>query len=83
MARRPTKLQFYEHRFTCPYCRTNITITSLMETIFAARRNCPVCKKEMFIENGVAKKMPKAVEVKTPKKVRSRISPNLDLKSRV
>lgn len=69
MARRPTKLEFHEHRVTCPYCRADITITSVMETIFAARRNCPVCKREMFIENGKAK-MPK----ETAKQVRSRIS---------
>ena len=76
MARRPTKLQFYEHPVTCPHCRSKVIVMSVMETLLAARRYCPVCKREMFIENGVAKKMPKEVEQKTPKQVRSRISPN-------
>ena len=74
MARRPTKLQFYEHPVTCPYCGSKVIVISVMETILAACRHCPVCKKEMSIENGVAKKMPIEVEKKTPKPVRSRIS---------
>jgi len=58
MARRPTKLQVYEHRVTRPCCRANATITSLMEVILAARRTCPVSKTEMLIDNGKAVKMP-------------------------
>ena len=74
MARRATKLQFYEHPVTCPYCGSKVIVMSVMETILAARRHCPVCKREMFIENGKAKKMPIEVEKKSPKQVRSRIS---------
>ena len=74
MARRPTKLQFYQHPVTCPYCRSKVVVVSVMEIILAARRHCPACKKEMFVENGRAKKMPKEVEQKTAKQVRSRIS---------
>lgn len=74
MARRPTKLEFYEHHVTCPYCRSSITITSLMEVILAARRICPVCKREMFVDNGKAVKMPGESPKKPPKEIRSRIS---------
>ena len=74
MVRRPTKLQFYEHPATCPYCGRKVIVMSVMETIPAACRHCPVCKKEMLIENGKAKKMPMEDEKKTPKPVRSRIS---------
>ena len=74
MARRPTKLEFREHRVTCPYCRANVTIISLMEIILAARRTCPVCKREMFIDNGKAVKMPVETAKKPPKHIRSRIS---------
>jgi hypothetical protein len=73
MARRPTKLQFYEHPVRCPYCRNDITITSLMEVILAARRNCPICKREMLIDNGRAVKF-SAESAKPPKQIRSRIS---------
>ena len=75
MPRRPTKLQFYEHPVTCPYCGAKVIVTSLMERIPAAPRNCPVCKREMFIDDGRVVKMP--VEVtskKPPKQTRSRIS---------
>jgi hypothetical protein len=78
MARRPTKLQFYEHCVTCPYCRTDITVTSLMEIILVARRNCPVCKREMLIENGRAVKLSGESAKKPPKQIRSRISKTKD-----
>ena len=74
MARRPTKLQFHEHRVTCPYCRTAITITSLMEIILTARRNCPICKREMLISNGRAVKLSVKSTKKSTKQIRSRIS---------
>jgi hypothetical protein len=74
MVRRPTKLEFHEHRLTCPYCHTDITITSLMDVILAARRICSVCKREMFIDNGKAVKMPVETAKKPPKQIRSRIS---------
>ena len=54
MARRPTKLQFYEHPVTCPHCGAKVIVTSLMERILVAGRTCPVCKREMFIDDGRA-----------------------------
>jgi len=74
MARRPTKLEFHEHRVTCPYCRKDITIFSLMEVILASRRICPNCKREMMIDNVEAVKPTLEGEKKPPKQVRSRIS---------
>jgi glutaredoxin len=74
MARRPTKLEFHEHRVTCPYCRKDIMIYSLMEIIIAARRTCPNCKREMMIDNGKAVRLSAEGEKKPPKQVRSRIS---------
>ena len=41
MARRPTKLEFHEHRVTSPYCRTAVTVFSLMEFIIAACKDLP------------------------------------------
>lgn len=46
--RRPTKLGFHEHRVTCPYCRSNVTVVSLMEWLVVARRTCPACKREFY-----------------------------------
>ena len=75
MARHPTKLQFYEHPVTCPHCGAKVIVTSLMERILAARRNCPACKREMFIDDGRAVKIPgESASKKSPKHVRSRIS---------
>jgi hypothetical protein len=56
MARRPTKLEVYDHRVVCPYCHAAVVIRSLMEQIFMARRDCPVCKREMLIKDGRAVK---------------------------
>jgi Zn finger protein HypA/HybF involved in hydrogenase expression len=72
MARRPTKLEFHEHPVICPYCKANVVISSLMEFIIAARRTCPVCKREMLIDNGRAVKI--APDKKPSKQVRSRLS---------
>jgi hypothetical protein len=74
MARRPTKLEFYEHPVTCPYCGAKVIVTSLMERILAARRNCPVCKREMFIDDGRALKMPGTERKETARRTRSRVS---------
>jgi DNA-directed RNA polymerase subunit RPC12/RpoP len=41
-----------QHPMICPYCGTKIIVFSPMEKILAARRTCPKCKKEFFIENG-------------------------------
>jgi len=46
MARRPTKLQVYDHALACPYCCADLVFPSFMEKIFAARRTCPNCKNE-------------------------------------
>ena len=45
-----------------------------MEVILAARRTCPACKREMFIDNGKGVMMPEESGKKTPKQIRSRIS---------
>ena len=45
-----------------------------MEIILAARRKCPVCKREMLIDNGRAVKLSAESEKKPPKQIRSRIS---------
>jgi len=74
MARRPTKLQFYDHPVTCPYCRAGITVYSLMEYIIAARRTCPHCKHEMLIHEGRATKIPAENAKKPPKVTRSHVS---------
>ena len=74
MARRPTKLEFHEHRVTCPYCRKDITVYSLLEVILAARRICPSCKREMLIDHGNAVRSSVEGEKKPPKQVRSRVS---------
>lgn len=74
MARRPSKLAFHEHSVTCPYCRADITIYSLMEHIIAARRICPKGKREMMIDNGKAVRLSAEGEKKPPKQVRSHIS---------
>jgi len=37
-----------------------------MEVILAARRTCPVCKREIFIDNGKGVKMPEESGKKTP-----------------
>jgi hypothetical protein len=45
-----------------------------MEIILAARRNCPVCKREMLIDNGSAVKLSAERGKKAPTQIRSRIS---------
>jgi Zn finger protein HypA/HybF involved in hydrogenase expression len=74
MAQRPTKLEFHEHRVTCPYCRTDINVYSLMEVLIAARRICPKCKREILIDQGKAVKPSVESEKKPPKQVRPRVS---------
>jgi len=46
---------------------------SLMERLTTARRACPVCKREMLIEDGRAVKIPGEGAKKPPKRVRSRV----------
>lgn len=74
MARRPLKLEVHNHRVVCPYCREEVVFPSLMERIIIARRNCPVCKREMLIVDGRATKVPGDGAKKPPKRVRSRTS---------
>ena len=40
-----------------------------MKVILAARRTCPVCKREMFIDNGKAVKMPAESAKKLPHRI--------------
>ena len=82
MALRSTKLEFYEHPVTCPYCRAKVTVVSLMERLLPVRRTCPACKRELFIDDGRAVKMPIESAKKPPKQVRSRISKALDRSGR-
>jgi len=72
MPRRPTELQFYEHRLTCPYCRADIVFTSLTDHIMMSRISCPVCKREILIEDGRAVRVPSKGGKKPPRRVRSR-----------
>ena len=72
MARRPTKLQVYDHAVVCPYCRTDVLFPSLMEKIIVARRNCPHCRREMLIEDGRGVKMPADGTKKPAKHTKSR-----------
>jgi hypothetical protein len=58
MARRPTKLEFHAHGLRCPYCRSDITVYSLMKQIIRARRTCPICKRLMLIRDGRAFRAP-------------------------
>src|SRR5215469_6051344 len=74
MARRPTKLEFFEHPATCPYCHAKVTVVSLMERLLASPRICPACKREFFIEDGKAVRIPGERAKKPPKQERSRIS---------
>jgi len=74
MARRPTKLEFHEHPVDCPYCRANVTVVSLMERLLAARRICPACKREFFVEDGKAVRISDEGAKKPPRQVRSHIS---------
>src|SRR5215469_9075949 len=74
MARRPIKLEFFEHPATCPYCQAKVTVVSLMERLLASPRICPACKREFFIEDGKAVRIPGERAKKPPKQERSRIS---------
>ena len=74
MARRPTKLEVYDHHVVCPYCHADVVFPSLMERIIIARRFCPVCKGEMLIEDGRTRKVLGDGVKKPPKRVRSNVS---------
>ena len=58
MAHRSPKPEVHEHHITCPYCRTDLAFNSPMERILSARRTCPKCEREIFIDDGIAVKMP-------------------------
>lgn len=60
---RPVKLEFYDHSFTCPFCKQEITYTSMLVVIVSSRRNCPSCKGEVMITDG---KISAATERKPP-----------------
>ena len=62
---RATKIDFFDHLFTCPLCRVEILFTSIHTTIVMSRRACPSRKGEVLIhENKIEavndKKPPKA-----------------------
>ena len=40
-----------ERGVICPHCRTNLVLSSPMDTIFMARKTCPECNKDFVIEN--------------------------------
>lgn len=46
--RRLAKWEFHEHRVMCPFCRSNVTVVSLMERLVVARRTCPACRREFY-----------------------------------
>ena len=66
VASRQTKLEFYDHPVTCPYCHVEVVFTSMMERIILARRTCPACKVEMLIEDGNAIRIPAEGNTKKP-----------------
>lgn len=76
MGRRATKHELHEHRITCPYCRSDIIVYSLMEHSIAACRICPKCKREILIHDGKAvratvkgvKKLPKRSHSSEPQR---------------
>lgn len=74
MARRPTKLEFFEHPAICPYCRAKVTVVSMMERLLASPRVCPACDREFIIEDGKALKIPGEGAKKPPKRLGSHVS---------
>jgi transposase-like protein len=47
-----TDLELHDHPMRCPYCKTDVVITSPMEEILVARRTCPACQREFVIDEG-------------------------------
>ena len=52
VAVRPVKLEFFDHPFKCPICKTDIVYTSMQRTILYSVRLCPSCKGELEIQKG-------------------------------
>lgn len=52
---RPVKLEFFDHSFKCPICKTDIVYTSMQAVILSSRRKCPSCKGELLIHEGTVK----------------------------
>lgn len=49
---RPVKLEFFDHRFSCPICKEHIVYTSMQTVIVSSRRKCPSCEGELLIHEG-------------------------------
>jgi transposase-like protein len=47
--------EMLDHPMTCPHCGATVIVSSPMETIIFARRNCTACSKEFLIEDGKPK----------------------------
>jgi len=47
----PWESEFNKYPMNCPDCGAELIIGSPMDHIIAARRTCPVCKKDFMIEN--------------------------------
>lgn len=57
MARCP-KLQVYEGPVVCPYCHEGLLFLSVIEWLTLSQRHCPLCKRQLLIENGQVVKVP-------------------------
>lgn len=68
MAVRLTKLEFYDHPINCPYCRTEVVFTSMMQALIMARRTCAAFKQEMLIDDGKAVRLPVEKQAEKPSK---------------
>jgi RNase P subunit RPR2 len=66
--RRNVKLEFYDHRITCPHCKTLLIFTASVKQLSLVRRTCLKCEKEFLIENGVGVRLDRP---KPPKRART------------
>ena len=57
----PWESEFKEYPMNCPDCGAELIIRSPMDHIIAARRTCPVCKKDFIIEKRQASRREEAV----------------------
>jgi len=48
---------YRELQITCPYCKADFAIGTVMNVILVSRRTCPKCSREFMIENDVPKKL--------------------------
>jgi Zn-finger nucleic acid-binding protein len=68
--RREIRLPYREMNISCPHCRVQLVIGTVMDTILMSRRNCPKCRNEFLIENDVPKKLSRS-EKKPSESVRA------------